>query len=161
MKEHIHQSNLIEGYDSKAMDVAGMRAWKYLKMQSKLTNEVVQRVQYFVVSPQKDLESDQIGFYRDRSGVDVRVGTHVAPRFYSVPNMMNQWLASFGKPPYMPKQAHIQFEDIHPFVDGNGRTGRLIMWWMQEKMGEKPTLITYDDRFEYYKWFEETRKNVT
>jgi len=52
------------------------------------------------------------------------------------------------------KRWHIQFEKIHPFEDGNGRTGRILMNIQRLKVG-LPILVIYDkEKFEYYKWFK-------
>lgn len=56
------------------------------------------------------------------------------------------------------KNFHIKFEEIHPFLDGNGRTGRIIMNIQRLKLG-LPLLIihTGKEQQEYYKWFEELK----
>ena len=53
------------------------------------------------------------------------------------------------------KQWHIDFEGIHPFEDGNGRTGRIIMNLQRLSM-RLPLLIIHEgeEQFEYYKWFK-------
>ncbi len=54
------------------------------------------------------------------------------------------------------KRWHIQFENIHPFTDGNGRTGRIIMNVQRLKRG-LPLLIIHEgkEQMEYYKWFKD------
>lgn len=57
---------------------------------------------------------------------------------------------------------HIRFEEIHPFIDGNGRTGRLIINFELIKNGYPPIDIKYTDRTKYYSCFDyyyENRKN--
>lgn len=53
---------------------------------------------------------------------------------------------------------HWTFERIHPFPDGNGRTGRIIAAYMLRMMGADPVLFTNSDKHEtYYPCFEEPR----
>lgn len=49
---------------------------------------------------------------------------------------------------------HINFEGIHPFIDGNGRTGRLIVNLELMKAGYPPIDIKFTDRKRYYDAFE-------
>jgi len=53
------------------------------------------------------------------------------------------------------KKAHIAFEKIHPFEDGNGRVGRIILNFQRVKAG-LPILVihTGKEQQEYYKWFK-------
>ena len=46
---------------------------------------------------------------------------------------------------------HVKFERIHPFQDGNGRVGRLVMFWQCLQAGIVPFIITEDLRFYYYR----------
>lgn len=63
-------------------------------------------------------------------GVNVRVGEHVAPRHHEVPELMrrfHQWISQENEPLLRAVWGHRYFETIHPFADGNGRTGRLLI----------------------------------
>ena len=46
---------------------------------------------------------------------------------------------------------HVQFERIHPFQDGNGRVGRLILFWQCLQNGIVPFIITEELRLFYYR----------
>lgn len=50
---------------------------------------------------------------------------------------------------------HAKFENIHPFADGNGRTGRLAMNYFLVTHGHPPVTIHEEDRREYYAALEE------
>ena len=45
---------------------------------------------------------------------------------------------------------HAKFENIHPFADGNGRTGRLAMNYLLVRYGHPPIVIHEEDRLGYY-----------
>ena len=53
------------------------------------------------------------------------------------------------------KASHIAYERIHPFIDGNGRTGRMFMNWQRLKAGLPILVIKEKEKQEYYKWFNE------
>ena len=54
---------------------------------------------------------------------------------------------------------HLQFESIHPFIDGNGRTGRLLMNLQLIKAGLPAINIKFADRRKYYDAFDDYAKN--
>lgn len=57
---------------------------------------------------------------------------------------------------------HAKFENIHPFADGNGRTGRLAMNYLLVLYGHPPIIIHEEDRKEYYDALEawDTRQEL-
>lgn len=60
--------------------------------------------------------------------VNVQVGQYVAPSFTAVPSLMDVW--QYQLPTLDPFEAYKRFQIVHPFTDGNGRTGKVILAWL-------------------------------
>jgi len=151
MKDHIHQSNLIEGIDDLYEDLQSDVAWRWLSKKRKLTHDVICEVQK-IITLNQPLAPNQRGYYRDVSKMNVRVGGRECPGWSELIALIEDWVFDMQSS-VDPIAMHVRFERIHPFVDGNGRTGRMILWWHQKKQGEKPTLFKADERGKYYKLF--------
>jgi fido (protein-threonine AMPylation protein) len=70
-----------------------------------------------------------VAVLRDRAGLDVTVGIHVPPT--GSPYIREQLTHLLSELPYRwrPFEAHCQYENLHPFTDCNGRSGRAIWAW--------------------------------
>jgi fido (protein-threonine AMPylation protein) len=65
---------------------------------------------------------------------------------------MENWLAEYAEMGW--RDAHVRFEHIHPFVDGNGRLGRMLMNWQRKQEGLDILVIEDAKKHEYYEWFK-------
>ena len=98
------------------------------------------------------------GVYR-RIPVRIMGAYHVPSDPILVPEQMENLIAEFaGNKKLHPIERaalfHLKFEGIHPFVDGNGRTGRLILNLMLMQLGYPPINVKYSDRKRYYEAFD-------
>jgi Fic family protein len=98
------------------------------------------------------------GVWRD---VPVRVGNHIPPQPYMIAPLIEKALGDFAEYKKVlsvieaAARFHLEFETIHPFIDGNGRTGRLITNFELVKAGYLPIDIKFTDRRKYYDCFDE------
>lgn len=100
------------------------------------------------------------GVYR-RLPVTIVGALHTPPQLYLVVVQMEQLLQDYAelKQTHHIIEAvsifHLRFEGIHPFIDGNGRTGRLILNLELIKSGLLPINIKFADKREYYACFDD------
>lgn len=96
------------------------------------------------------------GVYR-RIPVIIAGAVHTPPQPYLVAPMMEAWVRDLQATRLHPLVAaaefHIRFEAIHPFIDGNGRTGRLLVNFVLMRAGYLPISIKYENRRAYYDAF--------
>ena len=98
------------------------------------------------------------GVYR-RIPVRIMGAYHVPSDPVLVPEQMENLVAEFSAnkkmhPIERATMFHLKLEGIHPFVDGNGRTGRLILNLMLMQAGYPPINVKYSDRKRYYEMFD-------
>ena len=129
-----------------------------VKQNEPLSERIIKQIHFLVLVGNKD----DRGVYRK---VPVRImgAKHEPVQPYMIEPKMEELLKSFmeGEEHIITKLArfHIEFEGIHPFIDGNGRTGRLLVNMELMKAGYPPIDIKFTDRMEYYKAFDEYHEN--
>ncbi|MBF1337551.1 MAG: Fic family protein [Leptotrichia sp.] len=125
-----------------------------VKQNEPLSERIIKQIHFLVLVGNKD----DRGVYRK---VPVRImgAKHEPVQPYMIEPKMEELLKKLmeGKEHIITKLArfHIEFEGIHPFIDGNGRTGRLLVNLELMKAGYPPIDIKFTDRMEYYKAFDE------
>ncbi len=104
------------------------------------------------------------GKYR-KCNVSITGSEFIPPGYKEVPTLMSQHVHNLNKtsrklhPLEWISDLHGEFESIHPFIDGNGRIGRLIMNLLSLKHGYCPVIIPPIKRREYINALESYHKN--
>lgn len=124
--------------------------------QTPLTESIIKNIHSLV------LVNDALnkGVYRNVP-VQILGAAHRPPQPYLVPVQMetllldyHAWLEQRHRLEAI-AEFHLRFEGIHPFIDGNGRTGRLILNLELVKAGYLPINIKFADRRRYYQCFDD------
>lgn len=108
------------------------------------------------IEPHPDAtEAESPGSFREHD-IQPFPGGMVPPSWIEIPAMLAEWVADAAalkaRTPAFPEevaQAHARFEQIHPFLDGNGRTGRLILNLLLVRLGYPPAIIYKTERNQY------------
>ena len=179
LTEYTYNSNAIEGntltlretdmvlrgltIDKKSLkehlEVIGHKeAFDYVKQlvseNAEISEKLIKDIHYLVLADKKD----DRGVYR-RIPVRIMGAAHEVVQPYLIIPKMEELLERYknSTEDIVTKLArfHIEFEDIHPFIDGNGRTGRLLINLELMKAGYPPIDIKFSDRLKYYEAFDE------
>lgn len=105
------------------------------------------------------IDDDIAGRFRQK-GEYVRVGTHIAPPPEKVAELIGQvfWDYSSDLESFFTDKIarfHLDFETVHPFCDGNGRMGRVVVNYQLTRMGFPPVIIRNKEKQDYYAAFRE------
>lgn len=178
----LKESNAIEGvFDDKALEQS-FAAWEFFILQDKITPTNILKLHTILMKGK--LVKKWLGKFRTVNvsiGKHEIVGitddkimwkfkkTGEGLPWRSVKKALGDWVemanltvklpmeSVFNSPEKMDgeiRQDHVVFEGIHPFVDGNGRVGRILMNWQRLKVGLPILIIKNDEKQEYYKWFK-------
>ncbi len=129
---------------------AALRAlFRFVEAGESITEEFVLRLHAILMNGLRD----DAGQYRSH-GVRI-VGSNIpTANPLSVPRLMTELVASIEKSPHdaiaHAADIHAQFEKIHPFADGNGRVGRLLLHMMLFRANLPPSIIRSQRKRAYY-----------
>jgi hypothetical protein len=94
---------------------------------------------------------------RSKKGMNVVVGSHRpidgGPK---VVDELHRIVNNINNTEFRPYSVHIEYEKLHPFMDGNGRSGRIIWAWMMQRDGQNPFHLGFLHSF-YYQTLENSR----
>lgn len=102
----------------------------------------------------KEIDDKNAGKYRSEN-VAIMGATHTPPDHLIVPELMEKLILNYQKwnkyhPIIKAAIIHGELVKIHPFIDGNGRTFRLVMNLSLMNSGYLPVIIKKENRLEYY-----------
>ena len=146
--DFLRESNAIEGvYDEESLLLAA-KAWKYMKKQETLSFDALLKAHDILM--EEHLPAHERGHLRTR---DVFVGGRKGAAPELLDELVQNWVNEANENIESEKNLHIDFELIHPFIDGNGRIGRMLYNWQRLKNGKEIEVIKESSKQEYYKWF--------
>ena len=137
--------------DIKETEVHNKIFLEMLKKKDKITKDLLLNWHQKIFGETK---SDISGKFREHL---VRIGPHLAPDWQDVEKMMKELIAFISKNQKsmnaveLSARVHYKFEKIHPFADGNGRVGRLLMNYMLWHAGYPMLIIEDKKKKSYYK----------
>ena len=150
--EFLIESNAIEQEYGRPAFEAAYKAWQFLDLDQpkKFNFSKLEMLHYILIEPLAPAIAGKF-----RTG-EVSVGAAFVTPSILVREQLLTLLKSVPKTEAEIKIWHVKFERIHPFWDGNGRAGRLIMNWHRVK-NNLPILVIHEgeEQMEYYEWFKD------
>ena len=158
LQRFVFESNRIEGINGTRPEEIQAHA-QFLDLPTITIASIIELVR--VLQPDARL--------RDRKGLNVRVGSHVpmlgGPKVYQTltallldVNGVEPTSSAVRLSHFMtPHEAHVAYEDLHPFTDGNGRTGRAIWAWQMLRLPGPGISRGFLHQF-YYQTLERTNR---
>lgn len=137
------------------------KAWNYVKSSVKkginLNEDIVKELHNIL------MENIMVGGIYRTQEVRITGANHVPPSpneaYYELKNFYERLNDNIFNDIELAAYSHAEFVKIHPFVDGNGRTSRLLMNYQLIKLGYLPINIKKEDRLEYYEALDDYAVN--
>ncbi len=134
--------------------------FEMLKKKERISEDLILKWHREIFS---DSKPEISGKYRDYL---VRVGDYLAPDWQDIKKLMREFISfiSHNKnmhPVEFAGRIHYKFEKVHPFGDGNGRIGRILMNYVLWYSGYPMVIITYKKRKSYYKALKKGENGFT
>lgn len=135
------------------------RVMEYIKVKARntdLSEEFVLLLHRMLIG---NIDDKIAGRFR-APGEFVRVGQHIAPAPEQVASLMERAIEQYGSDheSYVTDviaRFHLEFERVHPFCDGNGRIGRVLMNYQLFRLGFPVVIIRDKEKGIYYQSFRE------
>lgn len=125
----------------------------------KLSEYDIKGVHYLIL---KEIDSTNAGKYRNEN-VFISGAKHIPPIYMNVPYEMQKMIEKYQSwknlhPVVRACFLHGEFVKIHPFIDGNGRTARLLLNFELIQSGYPPVVIKTENRVDYYDALDKAHK---
>jgi Fic family protein/DNA-binding XRE family transcriptional regulator len=143
--------SLVEHLEAKNHQAALIYLFDYVAKSKKINQEFILKLHSILMN---GIRSDA-GQYRRHAVRIVGVNLPTA-NYIKIPNLIFELMSNIndkkGNDIELVVDIHSRFEQIHPFSDGNGRTGRLLMNAMLLERGLAPAIIQKSQKQFYYKY---------
>jgi len=126
---------------------------RFVERKKELDEEFIKSLHKVIL---KNIDDASAGVYR-KTNVRILGAVHIPPNPIKIPDLIQEFLAWYYENKYVlsiPELAanvQYKFVCIHPFIDGNGRTSRLLMNLILMQHGYPPAVILNIDRKKYYR----------
>lgn len=152
IREHLEAVN-----HKEAMDYLE----EYISQQEDLTEKFIRDLHFLILN---NIDKDNAGKYRQKN-VTISGSQHKPPEHFKVAELMEDMISWYhGKknelhPVELSVYLHHKFTYVHPFLDGNGRVGRLLMNFVLLRNGYPLAVIKAKDRERYMESLEKASVN--
>ena len=125
----VEESNRIEGILRPPTEEELVEFERFMKLDEITLKDLIQFV--WIYQPGAEL--------RDRTGYNVRIGNYIPPvGDITIRTRLEDIIADANRERFYDKEwsaheLHIRYESLHPFTDGNGRSGRMLWAWMMQR----------------------------
>ncbi len=138
----------------KAMDYL----FKYIKEDKPFNSDLIKDLNEII------LDGIMPGGYYRSTQVIIRGSSHIPPAPHKINNQMEDLIFDINQKSKLTLEDlsyfHLNFEKIHPFNNGNGRTGRLLINYFLLKQNDYPLVIKNSDRTTYLDCLEQEDINT-
>jgi fido (protein-threonine AMPylation protein) len=158
----LRESNNIEDeWDDMALQDA-IEAWEWVKEKDVLTEKNIKYMHKLLMRSRSTIDAAWKGIYRIQ---DVWIGGNLVT-WQSIAKKMSHWIMNANdivvngqeeNKDFLHKRIqdhHVAYEKIHCWLDGNGRSGRILMNWQRIKLGLPILVIKEKEKQKYYSWFK-------
>jgi len=176
--EQIRRETLVNPKEKEKIEVANiLKAINWLDRRSKKKGRIIKKdiLEFHRLTMNSLIFEDKLGRFRHESGAifnQAGVAIYLAPPSQKILEMIDELLeyVNSQKEKRVPIKAaltHLAFEKIHPFLDGNGRVGRLLFQMVLAKGGyQMKNLVTIEEyinehKDDYYYFLDISKKEAT